>query len=110
LRSHSILSKPLGEKRTVGTAEFPLRPGVVTLNRLTERDGRFKMLITTGKIIQPNQALRGSWSWVQVEDLDGLYMTLVKEGFTHHASLIHGDYAQTVKEACELLAIDTVIV
>jgi L-fucose isomerase-like protein len=110
LRSHSILSKPLGEKRTVGTAEFPLRPGVVTLNRLTERDGRFKMLITTGKIIQPNQALRGSWSWVQVEDLDGLYMTLVKEGFTHHASLIHGDYARAVKEACELLAIDTVIV
>jgi L-fucose isomerase-like protein len=110
LRSHSILSKPLGEKNTKGTAEFPLKPGVVTLNRLTERDGQFKMLITRGKIIQPNQTLRGSWSWVQVADLDNLYMTLVKEGFTHHASLIHGDYATAIKEACELLAIDTVIV
>jgi len=108
--SHSILSKPLGKENTVGTAEFPLKPGVVTLNRLTERDGRFKMLITTGKILQPNQALRGSWSWVQVEDLDKLYRTLVKEGFTHHASLIHGDYTTAVREACELLAIDTVIV
>ena len=110
LRSHSILSKPLGEKRTVGTAEFPLKPGVVTLNRLIERDGRFKMLITKGKIIPTDQALRGSWSWVQVEDLDKLYRTLVKEGFTHHASLIHGDYTAVVKDACELLAIDTVIV
>ena len=110
LRSHSILSKPLGEKRTVGTAEFPLKPGVVTLNRLTERDGRFKMLITRGRIIPSDQALRGSWSWVQVEDLDKLYRTLIKEGFTHHASLIHGDYTTAVREACELLAIDTVIV
>ncbi len=108
--SHSILSKPLGKENTVGTAEFPLKPGVVTLNRLTERDGRFKMLITAGRIIQPNQALRGSWSWVQVENLDKLYRTLVKEGFTHHASLIHGDYTTAVKEACELLAIDTVII
>jgi len=108
--SHSILSKPLGEKNTVGTAEFPLKPGVVTLNRLTERDGRFKMLITRGKIIQSNETLRGSWSWVQVEDLDKLYRTLVKEGFTHHASLIHGDYTTAVREACELLAIDTVII
>jgi L-fucose isomerase-like protein len=108
--SHSILSKPLGEKNTKGTAEFPLKPGVVTLNRLTERDGRFKMLITGGRIIESDQSLRGSWSWVKVEDLDRLYLTLVKEGFTHHASLIHGDYTKAIKEACELLAIDTVIV
>lgn len=110
LRSHSILGKPLGKKRTVGTAEFPLRPGVVTLNRLTERDGRFKMLITRGKILPPQQDLRGSWSWVQVEDMDRLYRTLVKEGFTHHASLIHGDCTVAVSEACELLSIETVVV
>jgi L-fucose isomerase-like protein len=110
LRSHSILGKPLGEKRTVGTAEFPLKPGVVTLNRMTERDGRFKMLVTRGRIIRSNETLRGSWSWVQVDDLDNLYLTLVKQGFTHHASLIHGDYTVAIKEACELLEIDTVIV
>ena len=110
LRSHSILSKPLGEKNTRGTAEFPLKPGAVTLNRLIERDGRFKMLITRGKILPSQQSLRGSWSWVQVEDMDKLYRTLVREGFTHHASLIHGDYTEAIAEACELLAIDTVIV
>ena len=104
------MSKPLGEKNTRGTAEFSLKPGVVTLNRLTERDGCFKMLITRGKIIPSQQSLRGSWSWVQVEDMDKLYRTLVREGFTHHASLIHGDYTQAITEACELLAIDTVIV
>ena len=60
-----------------------------------DRTGRqFKMLISKGEIVPSKQNLRGSWSWVQVPDLDKLYNTLVMEGFTHHASLIHGDYGR----------------
>jgi L-fucose isomerase-like protein len=107
---HPILSLQLGKDNCMGTAEFQLKPGTVTLCRLTERDGRFKMLITTGKIMQSNQKLRGSWSWVQVPDLKKLYSTLVTQGFTHHASMVHGDYSQSIKEACIFLGIETVIV
>jgi hypothetical protein len=42
-----------------------------------------------------------------VADLNKLYNTLVIEGFTHHASLIHGDYGSVIKEACDLLGIET---
>ena len=94
----------------MGTAEFQLRPGVVTLCRLHECDGKFKMLITTGESIESDQSLRGSWSWVKVADMNRLYSTLVKEGFIHHASLIHGDYTRAIKDACEHLGIETVIV
>ena len=110
IRCHSILGGTLGKERCMGTAEFQLKPGVVTLCRLTERDGEFKMLITKGECIKSDQSLRGSWSWVKVGDLNKLYSTLVKEGFTHHASLIHGDYIRAIKDACEFLRIKTVIV
>jgi len=110
MRTHSILSLQLGEEKTPGTAEFPVKPGVVTLCRLTELDGKFKMLITNGEIEKSDDKLRGSWSWVRVPDLDILYSTLVDEGFTHHASMIHGDYAQAIEDACMFLKIDTVIV
>ncbi len=110
IRHHSILGETLGIERSMGTAEFQLRLGVVTLCRLHECGGKFKMLITTGESIESDQSLRGSWSWVKVADMNRLYSTLVKEGFVHHASLIHGDYTRAIKDASEFLGIETVIV
>lgn len=110
MRYHSILGESLGVERSVGTGEFQLNPGVVTLSRLQEQNGQFKMLIAKGKAVASKQQLRGSWCWVEVPDLDKLYATLVKEGFTHHASLIHGDCSRAIKDACEYLGIETVVV
>jgi L-fucose isomerase-like protein len=108
IKSHSILGETLGLERSLGTAEFQLKPGVVTLSRLVEHGGKFKMLITKGEIIKSDQNLRGSWCWVKVSDLDLLYRTLVEEGFTHHASLIHGDYVEEIKDACKFLGIKAI--
>ncbi|MFA5079246.1 MAG: hypothetical protein WC541_07165 [Dehalococcoidia bacterium] len=110
IHPHSILSKQVGKERALGTAEFQLKSGVVTLCRLAEYDGEFKMLVTRGEIVESTQKLRGSWSWVKVPDLDGLYRTLVEEGFTHHASQIHGDYTAPIMDACDLLGIQVVSV
>jgi L-fucose isomerase-like protein len=110
LKYHSILGPSLGIDRSMGTAEFQLAPGAVTLSRLQEHDGKFKMLVAEGKIFASQQKLRGSWSWVEVPDLDKLYATLVKEGFTHHASLIHGDCSRALVNACELLGVEAVVV
>ena len=107
---HEVLSRVLSSERTVGTCEFQLREGEVTICRLIEDDGAFKMLITKGEILRSEDELRGSWSWVKVKNLDLLYRTLVEEGFIHHASLIHGDYVDVISEACKFLGIETVIV
>lgn len=107
IKYHSILGESLGIERSMGTGEFQVKPGVVTLCRLIEREGQFKMLISKGEIIPSRQDLRGAWGWVQVPDLDRLYNTLVMEGFTHHASLIHGDYSHVIQKACHLLGIET---
>lgn len=110
LKYHSILGPSLGIDHSMGTGEFQLAPGAVTLSRLQEHDGKFKMLVARGEIIPSQQNLRGSWSWVEVPDLDKLYSTLIKEGFTHHASLIHGDCSHVLVSACELLGIETIVI
>jgi L-fucose isomerase-like protein len=110
VRYHSILGDMLGPKRSEGTGEFQLKPGCVTICRLIECDGKFKMLITKGEIKESAQKLRGSWSWVEVPDLPALYNVLVKEGFVHHASMIHGDYTKAIIDFCYFLGIDVVVV
>lgn len=110
LRYHSILGESLGIERSKGTGEFQLKAGEITLCRLQEHDGEFKMLIAKGQTSNTKQNLRGSWCWVEVPDLERLYGTLVKEGFTHHASLIHGDYIRPISQACEIMGIQPVIV
>ncbi len=109
-RAHSILSLTRGTHDTQGTSEFQLRGGTVTLNRLVEYDGQFKMLITKGEIIPSEEKLRGSWSWVEVPDLKKLYRTLVEEGFIHHASMIHGDFTVPLVNLCMFLDIEAIVV
>ena len=110
LREHSILANTVGAERAQGTGEFQLKPGPATICRLAEYDGRFKILITKGKIKKSDQKLRGSWSWVQVDNLDALYRVLVEEGFIHHASLIHGDYVQAIADSCKFLGIEAIVI
>jgi L-fucose isomerase-like protein len=107
---HSILGKSLGIDRSMGTGEFQVKPGTVTLCRLMEREEQFKMLISKGEIIPSRQRLRGAWGWVQVPDLNRLYDTLVMDGFSHHASLIHGDCGRVIEDACRLLGIESRLV
>ncbi|MFC1534392.1 L-fucose/L-arabinose isomerase family protein [Thermodesulfobacteriota bacterium] len=106
----SVLGVSLGVDKSMGTAEFQLKPGEVTLCRLQEHDGIFKMLVINGNIATSDDSLRGSWCWVEVHDLEKLYNTLVVEGFTHHASLIHGDYTRALSDACSYLGIETITV
>ena len=97
-----------------GTVNAILKPGIVTICRLAEYDGQFKMLITKGEIIKMNgelsrKALKvGSSAWVRVRNLDKLYRILVEEGFIHHASMIHGDYIEPMRQACTLLNIKVI--
>ncbi len=93
-----------------GVWDTRLRPGVVTITRLVEYDGAYKMLITKGKIIEDPAPERGSGSWVEVPDLAGLYQVLFEEGFIHHASMIHGDLGDALQQFCKFAGIQTVVV
>jgi L-fucose isomerase-like protein len=108
IREQAIMSTVVGPERAQGAIEFQLKPGVVTICRLVEYDGEFKMLITNGEIIPTEDKLRGSWAWVKVPNLARLYRLLAEEGFIHHASMIHSDIADAVEAFCKFAGIAVV--
>ncbi|MFO7916619.1 MAG: hypothetical protein R6V13_00875 [Anaerolineae bacterium] len=108
IREQSIMSQVVGPEKAQGAIEFQLEPGPVTICRLVEYDGAFKMLITNGEIIHTDDLIRGSWAWVRVPDLAGLYRVLAEEGFVHHASMIHGDIADAVESFCNFAGTEAV--
>jgi len=110
IREHFLFVETLGRDNSCGTCEFQLKEGAVVLNRLTESECTFKMLITKGNVENENKKLRGSWSWVRVDNLDKLYRTIIEEGFTHHASMVYGDFSEEIENFCKFVGISTVIV
>jgi L-fucose isomerase-like protein len=93
----------------IGQGSFKLKTGLVTLCRLAEYDGNFKLLITKGEVVD-EEPIPQTGSWVKVPNLEKLYRTLIEEGFVHHASMIHGDYAQALSDACKFLGIEVLSV
>lgn len=93
------------------TNEFPLKPGRVTLARLSEnRDGtKFRMLIAPGTALETDQELRGNPLRIKFDaGCDKLRETVIGQGFEHHYSLIHGDIAAELGMLCKLMNIDII--
>jgi L-fucose isomerase-like protein len=93
-----------------GTYEFQLRPGPVTFCRVMQYGDDWKMLIASGRAVTEPSAEGGTWSWIEVADHERHYRTLIEEGFIHHASMMHGDQAAILKEACVFLGLRPVVV
>ncbi len=108
INTHSVLGWQIGYDKSYGTAEFQLKEGLVTINRLIEIGGRFKMLSTVGEAVPDDRILRGSWKWVKVNDLKRLYRTIIEEGFVHHASMIFGDLRKEINTFCKFTGIDVI--
>ena len=105
------LEAPIPENDAgAGVWEFAIRPGPVTLSRLVEYGGEYKMLIARGEIVEDAAHERGTSAWVKVESLERLYGILVEEGFIHHASMVHGDHSAALEHFCKLLGIKPVLV
>ena len=110
LRQSSIID---GGDRKGLTNEFPLKPGRITLARLSEnRDGTgFRMLIAPGDGIETEQELRGNPLRIRFDaGCDRLRETVIELGFEHHYSLIHGDITAELTHFCKILDIEPVVV
>jgi len=108
LREQVELAARIGADKAQGALEFQLAPGVVTLCRLAERDGQFRMLIATGEIIPSDDVLRGAWGWVRVLDLERLARVWAEQGFPPQMGLVYGDLADAVQAYCRYAGIDVV--
>ncbi len=79
--------------------QFPLKPGRVTIARLSEATGEFRLVIGGGEMLKAPPAFTGTSGIIRFDSGAAAVMeSLLGEGLEHHVSLTYGDH-QDVLEA-----------
>jgi len=108
LRKHSIIDG--GDKKGIA-AEFPLKPGPVTVIRIGDtRDGKgFRLLSIGGEGLDTKQLLHGTPLTVRFNrPAAELVEKLVDSGFEHHYVLCHGDIRAELQQFAKLLDLELI--
>lgn len=97
--SHSNREKPL-------LLQFPLRPGRVTLARLSEASGEFRLVIGGGEMLQAPPAFTGTSGRIRFDSGAAATMdTIMREGLEHHLSLTYGDHQAVLESLAQMLGL-----
>jgi len=86
--------------------EFALKPGIVTIARLSESSGEYRLVIGRGEIIRSPKSFSGTSGLLRFnrparEVLD----VILTEGLEHHISITYGDYADVLIAFAQLINI-----
>lgn len=93
------------------TLEFGLKPGVVTMFRLsyTKKDG-YRLLVLRGKALDTPQRFNGTSVEVELEtDIQETLYSLMDHGFEPHYALVYDDVVEEIIELGKQLDISTVV-
>lgn len=84
--------------------EFPLKPGRVTIARLTEARGGYTLVIGAGEMLRAPLSFSGTSGVLRFDrpaaDVLG---TIMDEGLDHHIALTYGDYVDELLALAKLL-------
>lgn len=93
---HSNRAKPL-------LLQFPLKPGRVTIARLSEATGELRLVIGGGEMLKAPPAFTGTCGTIRFDSGAAAVMdAIMREGLEHHISLTYGDHG-AVLEALALM-------
>lgn len=107
---HVIMAQKMSPDIATGCSWMQLKPGPVTMTRVVEIGGEYRLLIALGELSDEPLGTHGSGGWVSVPDLPNLYAELQQGGFVHHCSLIHDSHVAALQMAGKFLGMKTVIV
>lgn len=86
--------------------EFTLKPGVVTLARISQAGGRQMLAIAAGTVLARPKSFTGTSGVVRLERPAGTFCNwLLGSGLEHHMALAYGDHRQTLLSVAAALAI-----
>ncbi len=78
--------------------EFPLKPGKVTLARLSEASGGYRLVIGRGEIIRGPKSFSGTSGLLRFDRPAREILDLIlREGLEHHISLTYGDHLAALR-------------
>jgi L-fucose isomerase-like protein len=86
--------------------DFTFKPGPVTVARLTESSGQYRLVIGHGKIIRGPKSFSGTSGLLQFDrPAKEVLDMILSKGLEHHISITYGDYADVLIAFAQLLDI-----
>ncbi len=84
--------------------EFPLKPGRVTVARLSEASGSYRLVVGSGEMLRAPKSFTGTSGVLRfdrpaAEVLD----VILREGLEHHLSFTYGDYVPALLALARIL-------
>lgn len=84
--------------------EFPLKPGRVTLARLSQATGSLQLVIGTGEMISAPPAFSGTTGTLRFDlPIQEVVDKIMHNGLEHHLSLVYGDFRAELNALAKLL-------
>jgi L-fucose isomerase-like protein len=84
--------------------EFPLKPGRVTLARLSEATGDFRLVVAGGEVLQAPMSFSGTSGVLRLNTPASTVLdTMLTEGLEHHVSLTYGDHVPELLALARML-------
>lgn len=88
--------------------EFTLKPGTVTLARLSEAAAQFELVIGKGEMLRSEKQFSGTSGLIRFENpIARVLDTIMAHGLEHHVSLTYGDYTAELAVMARYLKIPT---
>ena len=102
-RNKPVLGYPLAFEHP-GSVSAESMHGDITLARFDGDNGEYSLLLGNAKAVE-GPYTKGTYLWVEVENLDRLEDKLVCGPYIHHCTGIHKDVVPVLYEACKYLNI-----
>ena len=84
--------------------EFPLRPGRVTVARLSEATGDFRLVVAGGEMLRAPMSFSGTSGVLRFDTPAAQVLeTILDEGLEHHISLTYGDHLPSLLALARIL-------
>lgn len=99
---HSNRRKPL-------LNEFPLRPGRITITRLSQSQNQNRMLIGAGDMLDEPLPFSGTSGVARLDsDVDSALDTIMANGLEHHYGIAYGDHRDELRAYAASVGMETI--
>lgn len=86
--------------------EFPLKPGRVTVARLSEASGSYRLVVAGAEVLAAPPSFTGTSGVLRFDrPAADVLDTIMQEGLEHHVSLTYGDYVPALLALADLLGL-----
>jgi len=84
--------------------EFPLKPGRVTIARLSQATGAFRLVVGAGEMLHAPPSFTGTTGTLRFDSgAQSVMDTIMAEGLEHHISLTYGEHVETLLSLAKIL-------